>query len=221
MESITLEVQPRQITGKRVRRLRRQGQTPIHIYGSNTEPITAQADTLTLSRVITEAGRTTPVAVTLDGVPHFTFIREIQLHPVTGHVLHVDFLQVDVREKMEGEVPLVLEGEAPAVRLRGGALAQNLHAVTVECLPTDMPHEIVVDISGLEDIGDTIHVRDIVAPPGVTILQDPEELVVRVTAPTRAEVEEAVEEEAVEEAAAAPAEAPEEAAAGESQGEEE
>lgn len=131
MENVTLEVQPREITGKRVRRLRRHGLTPIHIYGSTTAPIAAQADTLTLGRVVTQAGHTTPVSVSLDGSPHFTFIREVQLHPVTGHILHVDFLQVDVHEKMQGEVPVTLDGEAPAVRMHGGVVSQNLHTLAV------------------------------------------------------------------------------------------
>jgi len=198
MEALTLKAQPRTITGKKVRQLRRRGITPIHIYGPGLQPIAAQVETSALRRLLAQAGRSTPVTVEVDGSSHFAFVREVQRHPVTGQILHVDFLQVDVSRRMQGQVPLTLVGEAPAVREQGAVLSLHLPAVTVECLPRDMPAEIQVDVSSLREMGDSLHVRDLSPPPGVTLLEDPDALVVRASPPRQEEVpaEAPAEEEA-------------------------
>jgi large subunit ribosomal protein L25 len=183
-DTLTLEAQPREARGRHLRRLRRLGNTPIHIYGRGLESIAAQVATPILRRVVIAAGHNSPVMVTYEGSPHFTFIREIQKDPVTSEVLHIDFLQVDASVRMQSQVTIRLEGEAPAVRLHRGEISFNLRDVTVECLPTEVPNELVVDISGMVELGSVVHVSEIKAPAGVTIITDPEEVIVRMSSPT-------------------------------------
>jgi large subunit ribosomal protein L25 len=139
------------------------------------------------------------------------FIREIQRDVISKQLLHVDFYQVKMGEKMEVEVPVVLVGEAPAMKAKGRMLAHSITSLHIECLPDKVPPQIEVDISILEEIEQAIHVKDIVLDPDITVHTDPEQLVVKV-AEAVVKVEE-VEEVAEEEAAEAEAEAPAEGAA--------
>lgn len=201
-ESITLQTAPRSATGKQVRFLRRAGVTPIHLYGKETDSLALQVDSTILLGVIAQAGRTAPVSVTVEGstTSHFAFIREVQRHPVTEAVLHVDFYQVPVTETMRAAVPVLLIGDAPAVRQLSGNLTQALNTIEVECLPLDVPQVVEVDISGLETFEQGIYVSSLDLGRSVTILTAPEELIVRVN-PPRVEVEAAVGEGEAEEAA--------------------
>ena len=183
MESLSLQAEPRSVTGKKVKVLRRLGLTPIHVYGRGTEPTALQANAATLRRVVAQAGSNVPVTVNVDRDSHFAFIREVQRHPLTEDILHVDFLQVPLTETIRSEVPVYLVGEAPAVRLMDGALNQALHSLQVESLPLDVPQFVEVDVSSLEDFERGIHVSDISLGDKVTILNDPEDLVARVNAP--------------------------------------
>lgn len=200
-ESISLQAEPRSVTGKGVRFLRRAGITPIHLYGKETDSLALQVDTTVLLGVLARAGRNAPVSLTVEGsaTSHFAFIREVQRHPVTEAVLHVDFYQVPVTETMRAAVPVYLIGDAPAVRLLSGILTQALHTVEVECLPLEVPQYVEVDISGLEDFEQGIYVSSLDMGRAVTILTAPEELIVRVN-PPRVEVEAAVGEAVAEEA---------------------
>ena len=195
-ETISLQTEPRSVTGKHVRFLRRAGVTPIHLYGRETDSLALQVDTPALLDVLTRAGRNAPVSVSVQGssTAHFAFVREVQRHPVTDAVLHVDFFQVPVTETMRAQVPVYLIGDAPAVRLLSGVVTQALQTVEVECLPLEVPQFVEVDISGLEDFEQGIHVSSLDLGRAVTIITAPEELIVRVN-PPRVEVEAVVEEE--------------------------
>ncbi len=188
----TLSVQPRTVLGKKVSNLRRQGITPIHIYGAGQEPRALQVDSLVLRRVLTHIGRNRPVEVMTEGTSDrsLAFVREIQFHPLTLDVLHVDFFRVDVAATTTIDVPLELTGDSPATHL-GGSLIQNLHAVTVEARPLDVPGSILVDVSVLDDFEKVVRVSDLTAPDGVTILTDGEQMIAHVTAPVGEAVEEA------------------------------
>ena len=190
MESLSLQTEPRSVIGKKVKVLRRLGLTPIHVYGRGIEPVALQADTVALRKIVSQAGSNIPVTVEGEGDSRFAFIREVQRHPITGDVLHVDFLQVPLTETIRSEVPVYLIGEAPAVRLMDGALNQALNSLQVESLPLAVPQFVEVDVSSLEDFERSIYVSDISLGDQVTILNDPEELVARVNAPAAA-VEEA------------------------------
>ena len=202
-----LGVGPREVLGKKVKQLRRQGLTPANIYGNRVESTAIQVSSDELRHVLRTAGRNDIVYLRLDGdEPRPTFIRAVQRNPLTDAILHVDFYQISLKEKVRLEVRLQLVGQPPAVDLYGGTLLHSLDEIAVEGLPTDIPSLIEVDVSGLAEIGDSLHVRDLPIPPNVTVLTDPELVVASMAAPAKAEVEEvAVEEEAVPAEAEAPA----------------
>ena len=117
-------------------------------------------------------------------------VQDVSLHPLSGRFTHIDLYQVRMDEKLEAHIPIVFVGESKAVREMGGVFLQTLEEVLVTCLPSDLPHEISVDISKLETFEDSIQVKDIVLQKGVEILGDPETTVALVDAPrTEAEME--------------------------------
>ena len=190
MESLSLQAEPRNVKGKKVKELRRLGLTPIHVYGRGIEPAALQADAVTLRKIVAQAGSNIPVTVEEERGSRFAFIREVQRHPLTEDILHVDFLQVPLTETIRSEVPVYLIGESPAVRLMDGVLNQALYSLQVESLPLDVPQFVEVDVSSLDDFERSIHVSDVRLGDKVTVLNDPGELVARVNAP-HAAVEEA------------------------------
>ena len=197
--------------GKKVKQLRRQGITPANIYGRGIASQAVQVDTKTMSHTLRRAGRNTILSLRVEGEKAVrpVMVRDIQRNPVTDELLHLDFYQISLTEKMHAEVTVVVTGTAPAVSELGGILLQVVETVTVEALPAEIPPHLEADASRLRELDAAIHVRDLDAPPGVTILTDPDVVLVRVAAPRRAEeeveaaaeVEEAPVEERVEEAA--------------------
>ena len=207
-QPLTLELEPRTVVGKKVRQLRRQGITPVHLYGMGIEPLSVQAESAAVQRLAVQAGGNIPISVTVKGhqKPYFAFIREVQRHPLTEAILHVDFYQVTMTEVMQTEVPIYLTGEAPGVRMLNGVLFQALHSFRVECLPLDVPQYVELDIAQLDDFEKALHISDISVGDKVTVLNDPDEVIARVNAPRVAVEEEAIpgaEEEAPEEGAPA------------------
>ncbi len=217
MNQFELSVGPRSVLGKKVKTLRREGLTPANVYGHGIESQALQVDTVTLTHALRSLGRNAVLSLHIEGekAPRPVMIRNVQRHPVTDRFLHVDFYQVSLVEKMKAEVPLVLIGKAPAVDEYGGILLQSLDSITVEALPTDIPPHVEVDISGLEEIDSSVHVKDLILDPiKVHLLTDPEVVVAKVAAPRlAAEIaaeEEAAAAEAAEEKEAAAAEEAEE-----------
>ena len=220
MEEFKLSLAPRAVTGKKVKRLRQEGKVPVHLYGGSIESQTLQVDAQVLRRILPQVGGNVPLTVAVDGRKgdNICFVREVQRHPVTEEVLHVDFLRVEATQTVTAEVPIILEGEAPAVRNMGGTLVQPMQTLQVESLPTDMPAAIPMDVSGLEDFEKAIRVSDVVLATGVTILADPAQMIARVMPPRieeepevpeeEAELEEGEELEGAEEGEAAPGEEP-------------
>ena len=199
MDVATVKLDPRTVIGKKVRQLRRQGVIPVHLYGADIQPSSLQVDERTLNRLLPQVGTNIPVSVELQDqdMENICFVREVQRHPVTEEVIHVDFLRVDVTKTVSAEVPLTLTGTSPAVTQMAGTLLQNVQSLSIEALPMDMPAEIPVDISVLVDFDITLLVGDVEVPGNVTVLNDPEDAIVRV-APPRLEVETFDDEEAVE-----------------------
>lgn len=197
MERIELSVQRRSVVGKQVRRLRREGLVPAVIYGHGVEPVSIQIDRRELRRALDRAGLSHLIALHLDDgeTPRMALIREVQRDALSGEILHVDFLQVQMAEKLRTTISIHLVGESPAVKQLGGMLLQGVTEVEVECLPDNLVDTIEVDISSLTELGEELTVADLPIPEGIEVLSDPQEMVVRVMA--------ASEEE---EAQAAPAE---------------
>lgn len=204
MESETLALSQRSVLGKKVKRLRRQDITPAHMYGSGIEAQALQGDGAALRRLLPRVGTNIPVSVQVEGsdAENICFVREVQRHPVTEDVLHIDFIRVDVTQTISAEVPITLTGVAPATQ-QGGTLLQPLTTLLVEALPMNIPASIEADVSGLDDFEKSIVVSDIAVAGNVTVLTDSDEFVARVS-PPRVEVDDfaaADDEEGVDEAA--------------------
>jgi large subunit ribosomal protein L25 len=215
---VELKVTPRDVVGKKVSRLRREGVIPANVYGHGLDSVAIQVPKDQLVHVMRTAGRNEIVYLRLDGEePRPTFLRQVQRNPVTDAILHADFYQISLKEKVRMEVPVSLVGTAPAEQTHGGTLLHSLDRISVEGLPTDIPSVIEVDVSGLEEIDATIHVGELSVPEGIAVLTDPEQVVAKIAPPQVEKVEEVVEEAvegeapAAEEAAEAAAEGGEEA----------
>jgi len=194
-----LNVAPREVLGKKVKTLRRQGLTPANIYGQRVDSQAVQVPTDELKHVLKTAGRNEIVYLRLDGdEPRPTFVREIQKNPVTDIILHVDFNQISLKEKVKADVPIHLVGLSPAVDTFGGILMHGLDHVSVEALPTEVPSFLELDVSSLVEINQALHVSDLELPEDVTLLTDAEQVVAKVAPPAVEIVEEVAEEEAVE-----------------------
>jgi large subunit ribosomal protein L25 len=201
MTDLTLHATKREILGKKTRFLRRQGLTPAHLFGHGLESVALQCDTTELKHIIAQAGKTRLVTLKVEADKHHRsiFIREIQRDEIKGKLLHVDFYQIRKTEKIKADIPLVLVGEAPAMQLKGRMLTHTLNSLSIECLPDKLPPQIEVDLSPLDELEKSIHVRDIILDPHITVLTDHEQMVAKVIeARVTEEVEEVVEEVAEE-----------------------
>jgi large subunit ribosomal protein L25 len=200
MEEITLKASKRNVIGKQVNALRREGILPAVVYGRRMESIPISLDMREASRILDKAATSALIVLEVDGEKYYTLVREKQRNPVLGTFRHIDFQAVSLTEKVRANVAIQLVGEAPAVDTYFGILVSNLEKLSVESLPKKLPERIEVDLSNLKEIGDALHVRDLVLPEGVEALDNPDEMVVVVIAPVAEEVIEA------EEAAFAPSE---------------
>jgi large subunit ribosomal protein L25 len=195
---LQISVEPRDVTGKRTKRLRAAGVVPGVVFGKKAGSVAVQLDAKALEALYREAGRTSIVKVSVDGgSPTSVVIKSIQRNPLTGRALHVDFFAPDLTQEMMVDVPIVFLGKAPAVEETGGSLFTSLDHVKVRALPADLPHEFTVDVSSLVDLEAAIHVSDLAVAENVTVLNDPDELVAKVM-PPRVEEEPEVELEAEE-----------------------
>ena len=195
METVKIKLDPRTVIGKKVKRLRRQGYVPVHLYGAGGASSVHQVEAQVLGKILPQVGTNVPLMVESEGRKEdVCFVRDVQRHPVSEDLLHVDFLRVDVSQAIQSEVPVVITGVAPAVEDMGGTLLQPLQSVVVESLPLDVPGSFAVDIGGLDDFEKAVYVRDIPAPARVTILTDPDDMLARIGAP-RIEAEDEVLEE--------------------------
>ncbi|MFC2066802.1 50S ribosomal protein L25 [Chloroflexota bacterium] len=214
MDDLTLHATDRKILKKKTRFLRRQGITPTHLFGHAIKSLAIQCDTTQLQHIIGQAGMSRPINLHIETEkrPRTVFIKEIQRDEVKKQILHVDFYQVKKGEKIAVDVPIILVGEAPAMKAKGRMLAHGITSLNIECLPESVPPQIEVDISQIEEIEKPINVKDIILDPSITVNADPEQLVVKVSE-AMIKIEEEVAEEAeaeVEAEAEAPAgEAPE------------
>ena len=179
MAEITLAATTGRTTGSRASgRLRASGKVPATLYGLSGDPVAVAVDWRELRHALTgEAGLNALINLEVDGHESaLTIVKEMQRHPIKRNVLHVDFLRVSRDQAISVEVPVVLHGEAAAVR-EGGVVDQGLYFLHVAAKPADIPNEITVDITGLS-IGDAIRVGDLQLPAGATTDVDPEETVV-------------------------------------------
>jgi len=199
MEEVTIKAVKREVTGKQVKALRRQGLLPAVLYGRNFPPTPISLDLRDASHTLSHMTTSALVTVVLDGEKHLALVRERQRDFIRGTLKHIDFQVVSMKEKLRTSVSVVIVGESPAVKDFNGVLVTGLDEVEVECFPQDLPERIMADVSGLKQIGDAIYVRNLVISEKVEVLEDPNEVVVVVTAQAAEEVEEVVVEEVVAE----------------------
>lgn len=182
--SLQLSAEERAKEGMSLFSLRKSGRIPAVIYGRGFESRSVSVSSLEFSRVYRSAGENTLVELTLSsGKPFNVLISAIELDPMSGSFLHIDFHQVRMDEEIEANIPLVFVGESPAVKSEGGILVKALDELGVSCLPAHLPHELSVDISVLATFDDQIRVSDIAVPAGVKVLDDPETVVALVERP--------------------------------------
>lgn len=193
-EQVELTAELRTVKGKQVRQLRRAGQVPAVMYGHGFDAVPLQFKERELSRILTHVSGSQLVSVKIKGQPkpETALVRDVQRDVIKNTLLHVDLYRVDMTERLKTEIPLVLEGESPAVRDKNGIVLQGVSAIEVECLPGDLVDAILVDLTDLAEVDQGVYVRDLAIPAGIKILTDPGEMVVRVVP---LEEEEVVEEE--------------------------
>lgn len=215
MEQTPLIAEKRVVLGRKVRKLRREGLVPAHVFGHKIKTEHLQVKESEFKKVYDKVGETGIIALTIGAEKKPVLVRSVQIHPVTDDTLHIDFYQVNLTEKVKVNVPLEITGEAPAVEKKIGLLLTPVSEVEVEALPGDLPENIEIDITNLAEIDDEIKVKDLkVDRSKIEILVDEElvvaqigELVTKEMEALEAEVEaEAAETVAAEAAAAAPAE---------------
>jgi len=197
MESTEIKATRREIIGKQVRAMRRDGKLPGVIYGRHLEPILITMDLRDTSKSLSGLAPSALVTVDVEGDLHLTLIREKQRNKISGKLIHIDFMAVSMAETLRTNVYLDLIGVAPAIKEYDGIIVTGVEELQVECLPQDLPERIEVDISVLTEIGSVIHVSDLQISDKVKILDDPDTLIVLITAPEKEEEPVVVEEEAV------------------------
>ena len=195
-----LSAQKRTANKKAVQKLRRNGLVPAVLYGHGVETSSLQLSRHDFTQLYKEAGESALVDLSVDDQkPVKVLIQDVQRHPVSGDVIHVDLHAIRMNEKTTAETELVLDGVAPAVKDLGGVLVHSLDRLKVECLPQDLPSSITVDVTTLKELGSHISVEEVTMPKGVTALEKPDTIVVSVSAPRSeeelAELEEKPEED--------------------------
>jgi len=195
-----LSAEPREITGKASRKVRRQGLVPGIVYGHRVEPQSVQVSKKEFEHVYLRAGSNTLIDLTVGegGTRRKVFIHEVQRNPVNHDPIHVDFVVVNLLEEMTATVPIVLVGESPIVAKREGLLLHQAEHVMLRALPTNIPPTIEVDISGLDEIDKAIFVSDLKLPENVTLLTPGDEMVAKIAELSTVPVEEVEAEEAAE-----------------------
>jgi len=192
MEKAVIQATVRNVTGKKVRALRRQGQLPGVLYGHNFQPTPISMDLHDTTKILSAITSSSIVTVVVDGKENAALVREKQRDFIKGTLKHVDFLVVSLTEKLRATVSLDFVGVSAAVKDFNGILVTNLDSLEVECLPSDLPEKIEVDLSRLASIGDVIHVKDVILSKNIEVLDHPEEVIAVVNL-QKEEVEEGTE----------------------------
>lgn len=215
MKKYKLTASLRTVTGRKVKTIRSAGDIPATIYGKNVKSVSLQVGADAFSALYAQTGETGLIELSLDSDLRPVLVHTAQTHPVTGQILHIEFHQVDLKEKVKANVPIEIVGEPIAVTDKKGVLLTILDEVEVEALPTDLPDKIELDVSKLAEVDQELKVGDLKAPSGSTFLTDSEQTLVKIGALVSKEAEAQAAEEAAKAAEAAAAQAPEVPAEGE------
>ncbi|OGZ65830.1 MAG: hypothetical protein A3C50_01020 [Candidatus Staskawiczbacteria bacterium RIFCSPHIGHO2_02_FULL_43_16] len=192
---ISLQAKTRKEFGKKTGSMKANGSIPAVVYGPGEKNFSIEVSEKDFKKVFAKAGESSLVELHIEGesAKKPVLIHEIQKDPVSDLIIHIDFYQADLKEEVQVAVPLVFEGVAPAEKELGGTLNKNMLELEVKALPTNLPQEIKVDISGLKTFEDHILVKDLAIPANVTVIKAGDEIVAAVLAPVKVEEELAAE----------------------------
>jgi large subunit ribosomal protein L25 len=203
---LELKAKIRKELGKKVKKLREKGIIPAVLYGPKIKTQSLEVELKEFEKIYKEAGESSLIQLLVDKEKFLVLIHAIEIDSLSQKPLHIDFYQPRLDEEITATIPLVIEGEAPAVKELGGTLVRNIHEVEVKAFPQNLPHEIKVKVGNLKTFEDNIQIKDLIVPQGVKILKEPDETVAFVAKPEKVEeelakpIEEKVEEvEKVEE----------------------
>ena len=204
MEKVVLKAEKRGITGKQVSSLRRTGKLPAVIYGRRVDPVPIVLDAHSAGLTLAKLTSSSLVTIELEGKEYPALVREKQRDYIKGFLTHVDFLAVSLTEKIRASVRIDISGISPAVKDLNAVLVHGLDSLEVECLPTELPGRITVDISNINQVGDGIYVRDISLSENIRVLDNLDQMIVVATFAKEEVIEEAPAPEAVVEEAVEP-----------------
>ena len=168
--------------------LRRNKQIPGVFYGKGKESLALQVEYQMFRKAFIKGGYSQIMDLDVEGKKFKVLVHDVQFDPITGAITHVDFINVNLKEEITTDVPVEIKGIAPAVKDHGGILTTVKRELTVKCLPMDLPHSIIVDVTVLLEFSQAIHVKDIELPKGVVITDDADDVVITVSAPKEEEV---------------------------------
>lgn len=211
MEKLKLVASKRTILGRKVKALRKSGIVPANVYGKKVKSQAVQIGEKEFTAAFAKAGETGLVELTVDSEKRPVLIHNLQYHPVTQKAVHVDFYQVDLKEKVVAKVPIHITGEATAVKDKLGVLLHILSEVEVEALPADLPDKIEIEVGDLATVGKTIKVGELKVSDKIKILTDGNLEVVKIAPLVSKEAEALAKEQEAAAAAAEAATAPTEA----------
>ncbi len=183
MEKVELKAELRNITGRKVKAIRRSGFVPAVVYGRGLKPLIIQIPVKDFEKVYTEAGESTLVYLDVNGQSYPTIIHDVSKDHMNDKIQHADFYKVRLDEKIHAKIPLNFIGEAPAVKETGGILIKNISELEVEGLPQDLPHNIEVDISSLKEFNNHILIKDLPISDKIIIKAKPEDIVALIQEP--------------------------------------
>jgi large subunit ribosomal protein L25 len=189
MKHPQLKAEERKVLGKKVKKLRREGLLPGNVYGKGLSSHALQVKLSDFETVFKQAGETGLVDLSYNGSTKPVLIKNLQMNHATRTLLHVDFYQVNLKEKVKANIPVVLLGEAKAVTDKIGLVLQNLSEVEIEALPDKLPENVEISVENLAEIGDQLTVADLKVPADVAILTDPAQTVAKVVEPVVEEPE--------------------------------
>jgi len=177
---------------------RQAGKTPAVVYGNKFENLSIAMDKREFEKLFKKAGTSNLIDMTVGDKKFKTLVHDYQLDPISGVIIHVDFMKINMKQKIHAEIPLKFVGESTAVINLEGSLINPVDSVEIECLPADLPSDFEIDLSVLDDFEKNIKISDIVLPEGVELLSDPEEVIAFVQEPRSDAELEALDEEIVE-----------------------
>jgi len=190
MTKYTLKVEKRTIFGNKIKKLRREGVIPANVFGKELQSQAIQVPQVEFDRIYKESGETNVIWLQVEGEPKErpTLIAEIHRNPITGGKMHIDFHQVNLKEKVTAHVPVEITGTSDLVESGIAVLNQSINEIEIEALPTDIPESIVFDISSMKEIGDHLSISDAKVSSNVEIKLDSELPVVSLAEPQKEEV---------------------------------